>query len=135
MKGNDMHASPLGSKHRVGAIGVAPETDEIVALSLKGEFDMANARDLGDQIDRTLEGGKNLILDLSEVTFIDSSVIHVLVQASEAAGAREQAIVLQLGGTAHVVERALEITRTEQVLPRAYERQEAVRITQQQVGL
>ena len=121
-----MLASSLGSKHRAGAIGIAPESGEIVVLSLRGELDMADARDLADQIDRTLECGKNLILDLSKATFIDSSVIHVFVPASEAAGARGQAIVLQLGGTAQVVERALEMTRTEHVLPRAHDRQAAV---------
>lgn len=123
-------ASSLGSEHRAGAIGVVPETDEIVALTLEGDFDLANAPDLADQIDRTLEGGKDLILDLSEATFIDSSVVNVLVQASQAAGAREQAVVLQLG-TAAIVERVLEIVNIEQILPRAHDRREAVNLIQQ----
>jgi anti-anti-sigma factor len=128
-----MVASPFDSEHRDGVIRVVPETGEIVALCLEGDFDLTNAPALGDEIDRALERGKGLILDLSEATFIDSSVINVLVRASKAASGREQTVVLQLG-TAAIVERVLEITRIEQVLPRAHDRQEAMRIIQQQAG-
>ena len=76
-----MLAAPLGSKHSEGVISVVPETDEIVAVCLEGEFDMANARTVGEEIDRTLQSGKDLILDLSEATFIDSSLTDVLIRA------------------------------------------------------
>lgn len=125
-----MLAAPLGSKHSEGVISVVPETDEIVAVCLEGEFDMANARTVGEEIDRTLQSGKDLILDLSEATFIDSSLTDVLIRAVTAGREKEQAIVLQLG-TAAIVERVLEITKIEQLLPRAHGRQEAVRIIQQ----
>ncbi len=126
-----MHASSIGSQNRDGAIRVIAETDEIVAVCPEGEFDLANAPALGDEIDRALEAGKDLILDLSAVTFIDSSVIRVLVQASETAAERKQAIVLQLG-TAAIVERVLQIVGIERLLPRAHDRQEALRIIRQQ---
>ena len=123
----------IGSEHREGVICVVPETDEIIAVCLEGDFDMANAPVLGDQIDRALESGDNVIIDLSAATFIDSSVINVLVRASRAASGRGQAMVLQLG-TAAIVERVIEITRIEQVVPRAHDRQEAVRMIQQPVA-
>lgn len=122
-----MLASSFGSEHRAGAIRVVPETDEIVAICLEGDFDLANAPTLDDEIDRALEGGKDLILDLSEASFIDSSVINVLIRASRAAVDRKQNMVLQLG-TAAIVERALEIVEIEQVLPRAHDLQEALRL-------
>ena len=125
-----MHASSLGSEHRNGVIRVVPETDEIVAVCLEGEFDLTNAPSFRDAADRASEHGDGLILDLSEATFIDSSVIHVIVRAAEAADGSERVVVLQLGTTA-IVERALEIANIEQVLPRAHDRQEAVRIIQQ----
>ena len=128
---NEMAASSVGFEHREGAIRVVPETDEIVVVCLEGDFDLTSAPALGDQIDRALESGNELILDLSEVTFIDSSVINVLVRASKAASERGRAVVLQLG-TARIVERALEIARIEQVLPMGHDRQEAVRMIQQQ---
>jgi anti-sigma B factor antagonist len=125
-----MHASSIGSDHRDAVVRVLPETDEIVAVCLEGDFDLSNAAALSTEVDRTLKNGNNLILDLSEATFIDSSVVHVLVQASEAANGNGRGVVLQLG-TAAIVERVLEIAEIERVLPRAHERQEAVRIIQQ----
>lgn len=126
-----MSASSVDFEHREGVTRVVPETDEIVAFCLEGEFDLTSARTLDDEIDRALERGKSLILDLSEATFIDSSIIHILSRASKAARRREQTLVLQLG-TAAIVERVIEISGIDQVLPRAHDRQEAVRIIQQQ---
>jgi anti-sigma B factor antagonist len=124
---NEMFASTIGSEHGKGAIRVVPERDELVAVCLEGEFDLTNATVLGDEIDRILESGNGVIVDLSETTFIDSSVIHVLMRAAKTATGRERTIVLQLG-TAAVVERALEISGIERLLPRAHDREEAVRV-------
>ena len=129
-----MHDSSHGSGHRAGVIRVVPEADEIVAVCLEGEFDLANADALSKELDRALEDGNSLILDLSRATFIDSSVVHVLVRAAKAVRGSQRAVVLQLG-TATVVERVLEIVGIERVLPCAHDRQEAVRITQQQVEM
>jgi anti-anti-sigma factor len=128
-----MPASSVSSEQRHGVIRVVPETDEIVAVCLEGEFDLANAPALGDEVDRSLKSGANLILDLSEATFIDASVINVLLQAGRtvAASGGKQSMVLQLG-TAPIVERVLEIVKIEQVLTRAHDRHEAVRIIQKQ---
>lgn len=128
-----MFASSFVSERRAGSIRVVRETDGILAVCLEGEFDLANAPTLVDQIDLALETGKDLVLDLSEATFIDSSVINVMMRASKAAGERQQTMVLQLG-TAAIVERALEIARIELVLTRAHDRQEAVRTIQKRAA-
>ena len=125
-----MSASSFGSEHPNGVIRVVPETDEIVAVCLEGDFDLSNAPALGKEVGRALDNGNHLILDLSQATFIDSSVVHVLVNASKPVTGSERAVVLQLG-TAAIVERVLEIAEIERVLPRAHERQEAVRMIQQ----
>ena len=128
-----MFASSVGSDHRDGVIRVVPETDGIVAVCLEGEFDLSNVRDLSDEIDRVLEAGNDVILDLSQVTFMDSSIISILVQGSREASARRQRMVLQLG-TAAVVERVLELFAIEQVVPRARDREEAVRTIRHNAG-
>ena len=128
-----MFASSVGSDHRDGVIRVVPETDGIVAVCLEGEFDLSNVRDLSDEIDRVLEAGNDVILDLSQVTFMDSSIISILVQGSREASARQQRMVLQLG-TAAVVERVLELFAIEQVVPRARDREEAVRTIRHNAG-
>ena len=123
-----MSASSFGSYPR-GAIRVLEETQGITAVCLEGEFDLVNVSPLRDQIDQALESGNDLVLDLSQTTFIDSRVIRLLFDSARAAYARNQTIVLQLG-TAPIVERALEICGIECVLPRAHTRDEAVQIIQ-----
>ena len=122
-----MSASLHRSDQRDGKIRVVPEADDIVVLTLEGDFDLGNATTLGEQLDRVLEANQDLILDLSEVTFIDSSVINELFRAARVAKESGQTAVLQLG-TAPRVERILEIVGIESVLPRADRRHEAIQL-------
>jgi anti-anti-sigma factor len=107
--------------------------DGIVAVSFEGEFDLANAPAVQDRVDDVLASGEDMIFDLSEATFIDSSVVNVLMGAARVTRGETRKLVLQLG-TAAVVERILEIAGIESVMPRARERQEAVRIIQGQAA-
>lgn len=108
-----------------GTLHVVPETDEIVALCVEGEFDMANAPRIVEESERVLTNDKHLILDLSQATFIDSSVINALFVARKQANARGRLAVLQLG-TAAIVELVLKISGIEHVLPRVHTRAEAI---------
>jgi len=112
-----------------GKVHVWPETDNIVAISLEGEFDRANSFLISEQAEQALDEDKHLILDLSGASFIDSSTIHALVQAQNAAAKQGQVIVLQLG-TAATVERALQLSGIDQLVPRAGTRGEAVQTLQ-----
>jgi len=76
----------------------------IAAVCLEGELDMAVAPELRDTIDGALATGDDLILDLEQATFIDSSIIKVLFDSVRAAHTRDRSLVLQLG-TAPIVER------------------------------
>ena len=84
-----------------------------------------NAPALDAQIELALDRGNDLILDVSEASFIDSSVIHLVARAAQTAQTTEQTVVLQLG-TAAIVERVLEVSGIEEVLPRAHDRREAL---------
>lgn len=125
-----MPASSLDSEFREGVIHVVTETDGIIAISLEGDFDLANAPTLGERVSQGLDTGTGLIIDLSDATFIDSTVIQVLVQAARAGAERGKPVVLQLG-TAAEVERTIKIVGIERVLPRAHERQHAVAMIRQ----
>ena len=118
------------SEHQQGAIRVDRETDHILAVCLKRDFDRTNQSELNDQIHQGLDRGYHLILDLSETTFIDSSIISVLARAARSAGRREQGMVMQLR-SATTVERVLEIARIEHLLPRAHDRRDAVALIDQ----
>ena len=128
-----MSASQFRSEHPPGAIRLVDETEHIVAVCLEGDLDRTHAAALDASIDRALQSGNDLILDMSEATFIDSSVIDSVVRAAQSAGRTHQAIVLQLG-TAAIVERILEIVKIEEVVPRAHDRQEALRVIQRRAA-
>ena len=113
-----------------GTVNVAPETPDIAVLCLEGELDMADSPRLNEEIDRALSDGKHLIFDLSQATFIDSSVINALFRARKNAAACRRIAVLQLG-TAAIVERALQLSNIERALPRTHTRVEAIRIIHQ----
>ena len=63
-------------------------------LKLAGEFDLSG-RELADELLASVNGGRKVVLDLSELDFIDSMGIHFVVTAHQAAQAqgREFAIV------------------------------------------
>jgi anti-anti-sigma factor len=50
-------------------------------LALSGELDLSNAAELGER----LAGNVDTVLDLSDLSFIDSSGIHVLISAAQRA--------------------------------------------------
>lgn len=129
-----MHAQALDYGFRDGVIHVDPETDGIIAVCLEGEFDLANAPALADRVTSALDSGTGLIVDLTEATFIDSTVIEALVRVAKTAAEQDKIVVLQLG-TETVVERAIEIVGIERIIACAHERQEAVQIIHEQIGV
>jgi anti-anti-sigma factor len=74
------------------------ETDElgrVQVVVLDGEFDMANAGELELAVDRGIEAGaRDFIADLSEVEFLDGTVVHVLLRGWKRAARRNGRFVL-----------------------------------------
>jgi anti-anti-sigma factor len=67
------------------------ETEGCVILVLSGELDVAGTQELQDAIEAAQQSGLPLTLDLTNLDFIDSSGIRVLLRlhnAAEAAGYR-----------------------------------------------
>ncbi|MFL5738392.1 MAG: STAS domain-containing protein [Actinomycetota bacterium] len=55
---------------------------------LGGELDLATAPRLQDAVHRSVEAGGPILLDLSAVTFIDSSGLHAIVSMAKELGDR-----------------------------------------------
>ncbi|MGN6796893.1 MAG: STAS domain-containing protein [Gaiellaceae bacterium] len=123
-----MPVSSLDSAFREGVISVS-QADGMVVVRLEGEFDLVNAQALAERLNHALTDAKAVIVDLDDVTFIDSTVIQVLVRTARTATEERKRLVLQLEAAA-IVGRAIEIVGIERILPRAYDRQEALRIIQ-----
>lgn len=64
------------------------ETDQPRAFRLIGELDISNADTLAALLDREVQGEGDITLDLSELTFIDSSGIRVLLKATDSMNGR-----------------------------------------------
>ena len=62
------------------SVEVTEEAGATVAY-IRGEVDMATCERLRDSIEPYLGPGQTVILDLSEVAFMDSSMLNLLVQA------------------------------------------------------
>ncbi len=109
----------------VAAISVAPATDTITAVSLEGEWDLTTAPELIAIAQRLTAQGQHLIIDLSEVTFIDASTVRALLEADRLARERGCDLVVQLGG-AGFAERVLGITGADRRLATAATRRAAL---------
>jgi anti-sigma B factor antagonist len=63
----------------------------VVVVALDGEIDMSNAVELGDAIGRAVSNqALALVLDLSEVAYIDSAGIHVIYDLRDRLSVRGQ---------------------------------------------
>ena len=92
-----------------------------------GEHDLSTAPELERQLKAALESGAAVAVDLMETTFIDSSVLRVLICAREQAAERGIGFRVALGdSTGHGVRRLLELTDTERRLATAPTRAAAI---------
>ncbi len=82
--------------------------DNAIIASVHGEIDADNCREFGEALLDESGGAPDLVVDLSELTFIDSSGISELLKAVEAARGRGQ--TLRLRQPTPAVHRVLEIT-------------------------
>jgi anti-anti-sigma factor len=90
------------------AVEVGDAHEGRVEIAVRGELDMSAAPDLAEAIAGARNGAATLVLDLSGVTFLDSSAIGTLVASGRDmldAGGR-----LQIGPRSDIVSRVLEIT-------------------------
>ena len=90
--------------------------DDRLAIIATGELDMSTADKLDDAV-RAAEttDAKRIIIDLSEVTFMDSSGLKLLLEANARSQANSNRLRLIRGPRR--VQRVFEMTKTEEKLP------------------
>lgn len=116
----------MSTRFPAGTVRISQETAEIVAVSLEGEFDLATTPAILEAAQHVLDHDEHLILDLNGASFIDSSVVNVVLRIHKDATPRGRVAVLELASDA-IVERTLEISGICQVVPRVRTRADAVR--------
>jgi anti-anti-sigma factor len=86
-----------------------------VTISLKGELDLSSVGKVQEELRRVeAEGPPLLILDLSDLTFLDSTGLRAVVTADERARDKGRRLVVVRGPDA--VQRVFAITRLEERL-------------------
>jgi anti-sigma B factor antagonist len=92
------------------------ERDGRVILALRGELDLATSDDLRRAIVRAEASGvRELVLDLSDLQFVDSSGIHLIVQFAHRLQTRGPRLSLLRGP--EPVHRVFELCRLDRELP------------------
>jgi anti-sigma B factor antagonist len=81
-----------------------------VIVAVAGELDMGRTDALQTELVEAASSGKNVVLDMGDLTFIDSAGIRCLLIAREAAS--ERAVMFTLRRPSSMVLRVLEITGT-----------------------
>ncbi len=83
-------------------------------LKLTGEFDLSG-RELADEVLASVDGSQKIVLDLSELDFIDSMGIHFVVTAHQNAQAQGREFTIVRGGPE--VDRIFKLVGLGDVLP------------------
>lgn len=68
---------------------------QVVVAGLDGEIDMSNARELGEALSRQVTNDAlGLVVDLTEITYVDSAAIQIIYELHERLQTRGQEIRL-----------------------------------------
>ena len=110
---------------RTGELALERNDAGLAVVTISGEHDLSTAPNLRRRLDNLLEEGTPTIVDLSPATFIDSSILGVILDARRrAADANLGFAVLHAEG-ADAVDRVLEVTGLRAELPVHTRREEA----------
>ncbi len=102
----------------------ADGADRALTLEAEGELDLSTANRLHDSLMVPISEGLDLMVDLTRVSFIDSSGIAALVRAFRSLdGAGRMSVLIAPGSQ---VARIFEIARLDDALPTFTDRAEAV---------
>ena len=83
---------------------------DAVVIAIVGEIDMATAPEVSRAIDSGHDDAGRVVVDLSEVTFLDSSALNVFVQSQQELAQRDIGFRI-VSPADHAVRNVFEITR------------------------
>ncbi len=117
------------------AVESLQEGGQVAVVKVSGELDAYLAPQVREQVEKALQNTKWLLIDLSEVTYIDSVGLGIMVgaakQATEAGGdiavvASKPAVVrvFEISGTKDLLNVVETVDQARQVLQRSQQRSE-----------
>ncbi len=107
------------------SVGIEQLPDERALLVVCGEVDIYTSPQLHEALDEAVDGGaRHLLVDLSEVAFIDSTGLGVLIGATKQLQLRGGALVIVC--PQEKIRRVFQITALDQILAMHASREEAL---------
>ncbi len=88
----------------------------VAVVAVRGEHDLRTKAALAEALERA-SAQRNVLVDLSECSFMDSSVIGALLVASKRLEERDGRLEVVIAPEAHTVHRAAELTGLAAFLP------------------
>jgi anti-sigma B factor antagonist len=111
---------------RTGELALERTDAGLAVLTISGEHDLSTAPELRRRLDVLLEEGTATVVDLSPATFIDSSILGVILDGRRRASDAEVGFAVARSNGADAVDRVLEVTGLRNELPVHARREEAL---------
>jgi anti-anti-sigma factor len=113
-----------GADRELLAIEIERPGNGLTVVALAGELDLSTTPRLEGRLLSEAKGQGSVVVDLTRLTFIDSSGIRLLIQAHLAADGRAALRTVVADGSQ--VERVFAVAGIEEVLPVFLDREEAI---------
>jgi anti-sigma B factor antagonist len=111
---------------RTGELALERNESGVAVLTISGEHDLSTAPNLRRRLDDLLDEGVATVLDLSPATFIDSSILSVILDGRRRAAEAKTGFAVARSKGSDAVDRVLEVTGLRAELPVHARREEAV---------
>jgi len=110
---------------RTGELAIERTDAGLAVLTISGEHDLSTAPNLRRRLDILLDERSATIIDLSPATFIDSSILGVILDGRRRAAEADIGFAVVHSNGANAVDRVLEVTGLRAELPVHAQREEA----------
>jgi anti-sigma B factor antagonist len=111
---------------RTGELALELTDAGLAVVTISGEHDLSTAPNLRRRLDSLLDERTTTIVDLSPATFIDSSILGVILDGRRRAAEADVGFAVLHSDGSEAVERVLEVTGLRAELPVHARREEAV---------
>ena len=110
---------------RTGDLALERNDAGLAVVTISGEHDLSTAPNLRRRLDSLLDEGTATVVDLSPATFIDSSILGVILDSRRRAAEAKIGFAVVHANGADAVDRVLEVTGLRTELPVHARREEA----------
>jgi anti-sigma B factor antagonist len=113
---SDIHTPPAGDSPLPKTVELEHHAPGLAVVSMRGEHDLSTAPELTYALEQAA-AHSNVLVDLSECSFIDSSVIQALVKTARVIHGRGEELVLVIPPEQRQVARVAQMTHLAEIFP------------------